>query len=65
MAKVAVNALGCEQGVESHYNILFFSCSRIGHSPVNHRQHGDLRPHLSIILRNFLYKWMIRLVFTA
>ena len=53
MARVAINALGCEPGVDSHDNIPYFSCSRIGDSPIDHRQHGDLRPHLFIILRNF------------
>ncbi len=52
MARVAINALGCEPGVESHDNIPYFSCSRIGDSLIIHRQHEDLRPHLFIILRN-------------
>ncbi len=53
MARVATNALGCEPGVDSHDNVPYFSCSRIGESPNDHRQHGDFRPHLLIISRNF------------
>jgi hypothetical protein len=41
VARVAINALGCEPGVESHDNIIYLSCSRTG-DPLNiHRQHGD------------------------
>ena len=52
MARVATNALGCEPGVESHDNIPYFSCSRIGDPLTIHRQHGELRSHLLIIPRN-------------
>jgi len=52
MARVAINALSCEPGAEAHDNIPYFSCSRIGDPLITHCQHGDLRPHLLIILRN-------------
>jgi hypothetical protein len=52
MARVAINALGCEPGVESHDNIPYFSCSRIRDPLTIHRQHGELQSYLLIIPRN-------------